>query len=452
MSSCFCCCTRCCRCWSFCLCWFGWFCSRWACCCWFCSFCFCCWAWPCSPGVGAQRGPVVPSLSVPAAAAAERASPASCFLGGLGLLFLLGLVLCVLLVLLSVGRSGGAHDTEQDGRTDDCDSFHERVLPRQPRRGRGDWLSPFALRRLALGADRVARRSVRRPVRSCTVTVRMPAEAVERPVEVAREGRTVKAPRVGDAHLRSRRRRARGRDARVWSAPRLDHDGKTPGAAKSGPVHSEPRSATTPFPVPRQYSRDGRARPCNRPRPPPACRATRSDRLGERGQPGRTCIRALQSQTARADRDAAVGVVVLREVVVLRISGRRSGRSRRGARRSSGAAAGRAALLVHEEPRRCSKSAWATAGAWRSGCEGGKSRGSGRGSREAGWRIGKAAPGRRRRRRLRRAAGRERKEAASRRCAHNHARYDVSVLLDNSEQPPRGRGRNDGSYPRGGER
>ena len=57
----------------------------------------------------------------------------ACFLpwslAGLAFSSCVALFFCVLLVLLSVGRSGGAHDTEQDGRTDDCDSFHERVLP-----------------------------------------------------------------------------------------------------------------------------------------------------------------------------------------------------------------------------------------------------------------------------------------------------------------------------------
>jgi hypothetical protein len=47
---------------------------------------------------------------------------------GLGLLFLLGL-LFVLLILLSMGRSGGSDKTEQNCRGDDeSESLHERYL------------------------------------------------------------------------------------------------------------------------------------------------------------------------------------------------------------------------------------------------------------------------------------------------------------------------------------
>jgi hypothetical protein len=50
---------------------------------------------------------------------------------GLGLFF-------VLLILLSVSRSNGSDNAEQNCRTDDSKSFHEFCLTFQPSWGRGD--------------------------------------------------------------------------------------------------------------------------------------------------------------------------------------------------------------------------------------------------------------------------------------------------------------------------
>ena len=322
---------------------------------------------------------------------------------------------------------------------------------RQPRRGRGEWLSPFALRRLAPRRTIASLdEAVRRPARSCTVTVRVPAAAVERPVEVARE----RAPRsegaavVGDAHLPPvavdvHVDETRGCGRRLA----LDHDREdTPAPAEVlGPVPPASRRSSNRRPFPNSRGQDIRAMAgrghatghdlLRRAVPTPK----RSSRRA-RSSPGRTCRYARSSRRpARADRRrggrcrGSPGSSRPPPSV-----GRRSGRSRRGARRSSGAAGRpRGAARSTRNPRRCSKSAWATAGASpaQPGARGGSRRGSGRGSRRDRPRF----------RRIGKAGATEGEgegdcggqQAAERQGSRHldgvrttHARYDVSVLLE----------------------